>query len=142
MKLIIGEPLRLEVQVLAVPNPQVQWFKDGQPIRQTVGFNFETQPNGTMCLSIDQVRPENAGTYSVVVSNPLGEATSEGIIEVEEKETLPTFTGSLQPMTVVEGFPVKMEIKSIGKPQPIHKWSHNGKEVCTKKVNTLSSNLF
>lgn len=88
-KLIVGQPLKLEAQIAAVPNPEVQWFKDGQPIRQTEGLNFESEPNGMMGLSIDQVRPENAGTYSIVVTNPLGEATSEANIEVQEKEAEP-----------------------------------------------------
>lgn len=126
---MVGEPLRLETQIEAVPNPQVQWFKDGMPIRQTEGLNFESEPNGVMVLSIDKVRPENAGEYSIVVTNPLGEATSSCAVQVDDKETEPLFSGSLQPLTVVEGFPAKLEIKALGKPAPILKWTHNGKEV-------------
>ena len=140
--IIVGEPLKLEAQIVAVPNPQIQWFKDGLPIRQTVGVNFETEPNGMMGLSIDQARPENAGTYSIVVTNPLGEATSEAAIEVEEKESEPVFVESLQPMTVVEGFPTKLEVKTIGKPAAVLKWSHNGKKVNKTFIKNLSNLVF
>lgn len=128
-KAVVGQPLKLEAQVLAFPNPQVQWFKDGIPLRHTKEVNFINEPNGQIGLKIDYVRPEDAGTYSLIVSNALGEITGRAKIEVEEREKRPEFVASLQPQTVVEGFPVKMEVKTIGKPAPELKWLRNGEEV-------------
>ncbi|XP_024939523.1 obscurin isoform X4 [Cephus cinctus] len=128
-KAVVGQPLKLEAQVVAFPNPQIQWFKDGVPIRPTKEINFVNEPNGLIGLSIDKVRPEDAGTYSLVVSNKLGQTTGKAKVEVEEKERRPAFLTTLQPLTVVEGFPAKMEVKTIGKPTPAIKWTHNGVEV-------------
>lgn len=87
------------------------------------------EPNGLIGLKMDYVRPEDAGTYSVIVSNALGEITGTAKVEVEEREKRPEFVASLQPQTVVEGFPVKMEVKTIGKPTPELKWLRNDEEV-------------
>ncbi|XP_012537087.1 obscurin isoform X3 [Monomorium pharaonis] len=128
-KAVVGQPLKLEAQVLAFPNPQVQWFKDGIPLRHTKEMYFMNEPNGLIGLKMDYVRPEDAGTYSVTVSNALGEITGTAKVEVEEREKRPEFVASLQPQTVVEGFPVKMEVKTIGKPTPELKWLRNGEEI-------------
>ncbi|KYN01946.1 Muscle M-line assembly protein unc-89 [Cyphomyrmex costatus] len=129
VKAVVGQPLKLEAQILAFPNPQVQWFKDGIPLRHTKEMYFTNEPNGLIGLKMDYVRPEDAGTYSVTVSNALGEITGTAKVEVEEREKRPEFVASLQPQTVVEGFPVKMEVKTIGKPTPELKWLRNDEEI-------------
>ncbi|CAK9822500.1 Unc-89 [Anthophora retusa] len=128
-KAIVGQPLKLEAQVVAFPNPQVQWFKDGIPLRHSKEIYFMNEPNGMIGLRIDYVRPEDAGTYSMVVSNSLGETTGSAKVEVEEKEKRPEFVTTLQPLSVVEGFPAKMEVKVLGKPQPQLQWFKNGEEI-------------
>ncbi|XP_024880175.1 obscurin isoform X3 [Temnothorax curvispinosus] len=139
-KAVVGQPLKLEAQVLAFPNPQVQWFKDGIPLRHTKEINFVNEPNGLIGLKIDYVRPEDAGTYSLTVSNALGEITGTAKVEVEEREKRPEFVASLQPQTVVEGFPVKMEVKTVGKPTPELKWLRNDEEIVpdNKHVKIIS----
>lgn len=127
--MIVGQPLKLEAKVVAFPNPQVQWFKEGIPLRQAKEIYFMNEPNGLIGLRIEQARPEDAGNYSLNVSNSLGEITGTAKVDVEEKEKRPEFVGSLQPLTVVEGFPVKMEVKVLGKPIPYLQWFKNGEEV-------------
>ncbi|XP_020293629.1 obscurin isoform X3 [Pseudomyrmex gracilis] len=139
-KAVVGQPLKLEAQVLAFPNPQVQWFKDGIPLRHTKEMYFMNEPNGLIGLRMDYVRPEDAGTYSLIVSNALGEITGTAKVEVEERERRPEFVASLQPQTVVKGFPVKMEVKTIGKPAPELKWLRNDEEIVpdNKHVKIIS----
>ncbi|XP_008556916.1 obscurin isoform X5 [Microplitis demolitor] len=124
-----GQPLKLEAQVVAFPSPEVQWFKDGLPVRQSPDIEFINEPNGLMGISIDKVKPENAGTYSLVVKNKLGDVTGKAVVTVEAKEKKPEFLSTLQPMTVVEGFPAKMEVKIVGKPLPLIAWTYNGVEI-------------
>lgn len=101
---------------------------------------FSNDPNGNIGLSIDKVRPEDAGTYSLVVSNKLGDTTGTAKVEVEEKERKPAFLVTLQPLTVVEGFPAKLEVKTIGKPPAQLIWIRNGVEV--RKVITIETLLI
>ncbi|KAK0072000.1 hypothetical protein PV325_012046, partial [Microctonus aethiopoides] len=127
--LIAGEPLMLEARVVAFPSPEVQWFKDGLPLRPSQDIEFINDPNGLMGLSIIKAKASDAGVYSLVVNNKLGEITGTATVEVEKKEKKPEFLATLQPMTVVEGFPAKMEVKIIGKPPPIVQWTYNGVEI-------------
>ncbi|XP_071868851.1 obscurin isoform X6 [Bombus fervidus] len=128
-KAIVGQPLKLEAQVVAFPNPQVQWFKDGIPLRQSKEIYFMNEPNGIIGLRIDYVRPEDAGVYSMTVSNSLGEITGSAKVEIEEKEKRPEFITTLQPLNVVQGFPAKMIVKLLGKPTPQLQWLKNGEEL-------------
>lgn len=79
--------------------------------------------------SIDSARPEDAGVYSVEVSNKLGDISGQAKVEIEPREKRPAFVSDLQDAQVVDGFPVKFEVKVIGHPQPKLKWSHNGQEI-------------
>lgn len=73
-------------------------------------------------MIIEDCKPEDAGKYTVTVSNKLGEATGDAEAEVQEKEKKPSFFGEMQPVRVVEGFPAKLEIKCLGNPRPVIKW--------------------
>ncbi|XP_054277504.1 obscurin-like isoform X6 [Macrosteles quadrilineatus] len=122
-----GEPLRLEAQVAAFPTPEVKWTKDGHPVRPSPHVIMSTTPAGVLTLAIDKVKPEDAGTYEVAVSNRLGDTSSNAKVDVKQKEKKPQFLAQLQPVTVVEGFPAKMEVKVVGHPPPTIAWSLNGK---------------
>ncbi|XP_066993450.2 obscurin isoform X6 [Anabrus simplex] len=126
---VVGEPLKLEAQVMAFPAPEVKWFKDGLPIRPSQAVNFVNQPGGIIGLHIDSLRPEDAGTYSVTVSNKLGDISGTAEVTVDARERKPVFQAQLLPLNVVEGYPAKMEVKVVGHPPATIKWTHNGKEI-------------
>ncbi len=63
-----GQTLVLKAAVGGVPTPACQWYKDGMPI---VGATNET-------LIIPSTRLSDAGVYSIAVSNPYGNETSQG----------------------------------------------------------------
>lgn len=129
VKAVVGQPLKLEAKVMAFPAPEVKWFKDGLPMRPSQAVNFINQPGGLIGLSIDSCKPEDAGVYSLTVTNKLGEVASKAKVEVAQKERKPAFIAELQPAKVIEGFPVKLEVKVLGHPPPTIKWTHNGKEI-------------
>ncbi|PSN48207.1 hypothetical protein C0J52_03611 [Blattella germanica] len=115
-KAVVGQPLKLEAQIMAFPAPEIKWFKDGHP------------PGGIIGLHLDTVRPEDAGNYTVTIANRLGDIKGSAKVSVEAREKKPTFQASLQPLSVVEGFPAKLEVKVVGHPPPTLK-THNGKEI-------------
>lgn len=112
----------MEAKVAGFPQPEVKWFKDGAPIRVSSNLHMELHPDGTVALIIDSAKPENAGTYQLVATNKHGEIASDAKIKVEKKPTKPEFTLKLYPMKVVEGFPVKFEVKAVGYPEPKITW--------------------
>ncbi|XP_063549021.1 obscurin isoform X4 [Cydia strobilella] len=129
VKAVVGQPLKLEACVMAFPAPEVKWFKDGHPIRPSQAINFINQPGGIIGLVVDSCKPEDAGVYSLTVTNKLGDISSKAKVEVAQKEKKPAFIAELQPAKVIEGFPVRMEVKVLGHPPPTIKWTHNGKEI-------------
>lgn len=78
---------------------------------------------------MDSAKLEDAGTYTVEVSNKLGEINGTAKVQVEPRDKRPAFVTDLQDAQVVEGFPVKFEVKVIGYPQAKLKWLRNGEEI-------------
>lgn len=77
---------------------------------------------GHVGLIIDSARPEDAGEYTVKVGNKLGAIEGKATAEVEERDRRPMFHAQLLPQKVVEGFPVRMEVKVVGHPPPVLTW--------------------
>jgi Immunoglobulin I-set domain len=47
---IVGEPLKLQAQILGYPVPEIEWLKDGIPIRPSESVNYILQPDGVIGL--------------------------------------------------------------------------------------------
>uniref|UniRef100_A0A182J430 Muscle M-line assembly protein unc-89 n=1 Tax=Anopheles atroparvus TaxID=41427 RepID=A0A182J430_ANOAO len=125
-KLTVGDTLHMEAEIAGFPMPEVRWFKDGLPLRQTRGINFINQPDGLIGFIIDRVTAEDGGIYTCEVKNKNGEAKSASVTEIVPKGKKPQFVSELMDVNIVEGFPVKLGVKVIGYPQPAIKWTHNG----------------
>lgn len=78
---------------------------------------------------IDSARPEDAGVYTVKVMNKLGDIEGKAHAEVEPKPQKPGFVAELKDANGIEGFPITMEVKTVGHPPPEIKWTHNGEEI-------------
>ncbi|XP_054088791.1 obscurin [Zeugodacus cucurbitae] len=129
VKVSVGEQLKLQAHVIGFPAPEIKWIKNGIALRSSACINFINNPNGLIGLSIDDVRPEDAGEYKCLIVNKEGEieGTSNVTVLAEEKE--PEFIRELHDTNCIEGFPVKMQIKVLGNPLPVVKWFHNGQEI-------------
>ncbi|KAL1518226.1 hypothetical protein ABEB36_001883 [Hypothenemus hampei] len=125
----LGKELHLDAKVEAYPPPEIKWFKDGIPIRPSSNVHFENHPDGRVSLIVDEMKPDNAGHYELKVINKLGEAVIDASITTEQRPTKPHFTQLLMPQTVVEGFPVKLQVKAEGFPLPKIVWTRNGAEI-------------
>lgn len=51
---------------------EVTWLHKGQEIQQTESTHMMVAPDGVVSLHIDKARQEDAGDYTVRVSNPVG----------------------------------------------------------------------
>ncbi|XP_058062873.1 obscurin [Anopheles bellator] len=125
-RLTVGDTLHMEAEIAGFPMPEVRWFKDGLPLRQTRGINFINQPDGLIGFIIDRVTPEDGGIYTCEVRNKNGEAKSASVTEIVPKGKKPQFVAELMDANIVEGFPVKLGVKVIGYPTPALKFTHNG----------------
>ncbi|XP_007942419.2 hemicentin-2 [Orycteropus afer afer] len=76
---IINNPISLICETLAFPSPTITWMKDGVPFE--VSKNIQLLP-GTHGLQILNAQEEDAGQYTCVVTNELGEALKNYHVEV------------------------------------------------------------
>ena len=124
-KVTQGTPLKLMAKINGHPTPEIKWLKDGRPLRAGSHVAMSSLPDGTVCLEIESTKPEDAGKYTLVVSNDLGEVTADVGVEIEPPATTPQFTAPLMLTRGIEGFPVKMEAKVVGYPVPEITWLKN-----------------
>lgn len=105
------------VQAEGTPPLSYQWYRNGQPI-----------PGATAeCLVIDPVRPGDAGTYHVVVSNQCDSVPSDAVPLVVQ--VVPVITGQPVGQTVCEGRRVEFCVQASGTPPLSYQWYRNGQPI-------------
>ena len=77
-----GKPFKLEVKVDGRPLPDVQWFKDGVPLKPNEHIKFGIKPDGTVTLEIKEAQPGDTGKYELKATSPNGQssATSSDVV--------------------------------------------------------------
>lgn len=81
------ETLSLEVEVYAVPEPKIVWFRDGQEVRSDARIKIQrdSQRSETYNLTLNLIKREEAGLYEMKASNTLGTAVCKSIVTVNSK---------------------------------------------------------
>lgn len=79
--------LLLEVEVYAVPEPKIVWFKDGNEVRSDARIKIQrdSQRLETYNLTLNLIKREEAGVYEMKASNTLGTAVSKSVVTVNSK---------------------------------------------------------
>lgn len=67
--------------------------------------------------------------YTVIVRNELGEAKATPIVKVEPRPRKPLFMKEIYDTNVIEGFPLRLDVKYIAHPEPQMAWSVNGRDI-------------
>jgi len=75
-------------------------------------------------LTLNNVQPDNAGSYTVVVSNLVSSVTSKAATLTVD--TPPVITTQPASQTVVAGTDVTFTVVATGNPSPTYQWSLNG----------------
>ncbi|XP_066949349.1 LOW QUALITY PROTEIN: muscle M-line assembly protein unc-89-like [Macrobrachium rosenbergii] len=136
-KVIMGYPVRLEVQLGGYPVPEVQWLKDGKPI-QIDGTHYKqiVEPDGTVILQIDKATEGDMGEITCVAKNPEGDVSSSAKLAVlgfQRGEGYPDgpakFSEGLRDMTYDEGKNIRLPVGIRGGPVPNMKWYKDGEEI-------------
>ena len=82
VNIAVGQPLNLQAKVASPAPANVQWFKDGIPIKQSDDIKIDKKPDGTVSLKIEQTHPEDTGKYELKVSDSKGESVSSSDVLV------------------------------------------------------------
>uniref|UniRef100_A0A336MAK9 CSON008164 protein n=1 Tax=Culicoides sonorensis TaxID=179676 RepID=A0A336MAK9_CULSO len=150
-----GKPVRLDCVIIGVPEPEVIWYHNERPVKESQDVQLLFQ--GDRCsLVINEAYLEDAGEYKVFAINSAGEASSHCTLSVtplnlaepavrkppEEKsistDIPPKFEKLLTDVLCVEGDFIELECTVFGSPQPEIKWCLNNKDVIEdQRVHTL-----
>ncbi|KAK6045554.1 immunoglobulin I-set domain protein, partial [Cooperia oncophora] len=107
-------------------------LKDGKEIELIARIRVQTRTiEGHVAheLIIDDVRPEDAGKYTVIVENTAGQDRCEATLTVVETldkvpERAPEFIVQLQDKSTMTNEKVTFECKVVGEPKPNVIWYH------------------
>ncbi|VTJ68807.1 Hypothetical predicted protein [Marmota monax] len=127
---IINNPISLICEALAFPSPNITWMKDGVPFEASK--NIQLLP-GTHGLQILDAQKEDAGQYTCVVTNELGEAMKNYHVEV----LIPPSISKDDPLGAVSVKEVKAKVNSTltlecqcwAVPPPSISWYKDGQPV-------------
>ncbi|KAI5693209.1 hypothetical protein M8J75_011082 [Diaphorina citri] len=125
-----GEPLKLTALIEGFPIPTITWMKDSHILHSGSGCSMVTKPSACgnyteVSLILPNPGPKDAGRYSFVAQNKLGDAESATRVEIARKETIPRFSLQLNPGKVIEGYPAKLAVKAYAYPEPELQWTFN-----------------
>jgi subtilisin-like proprotein convertase family protein len=105
-----GQPAAFSLVVTGTAPLSYEWFKDGQAIPGAVGAE----------LLLDSVSPNDAGSYSVRVSNPYGFV--ESLAASLQVATLPEITSHPTDRTVSAGDPASFFVAAQGTGPLTYQW--------------------
>lgn len=81
------DPVHLEARLIPVggsDSMRVDWFKDGRPL--PTGNRYHLMEDfGVISLDIRKAEAADGGTYTVVATSELGQATTSAVVEVKSK---------------------------------------------------------
>jgi uncharacterized protein (TIGR02597 family) len=108
-----------------VPAPLYQWRKNGSPISGATNTIY----------SLNNVKGADAGSYSVVLTNSTGSATSiDAILRVND----PAIAQQPQSQTVNFGMPASFSVTAAGTAPITYQWCSNGTPVVGATGSTYS----
>uniref|UniRef100_A0A452ET89 Myosin light chain kinase, smooth muscle n=1 Tax=Capra hircus TaxID=9925 RepID=A0A452ET89_CAPHI len=123
-----GSQVTMTVRVSGNPPPEVIWLHDGTEIQESEDFHFEQR--GTQhSLCIQEVFPEDTGTYTCEAWNSAGEVRTQAVLTVQEPQdgTQPWFISKPRSVTACLGQSVLISCAIAGDPFPTVHWLRDGK---------------
>lgn len=128
LRVMDGSQVTMTVQVSGNPPPEVIWLHDGNEIQESEDFHFEQR--GTLhSLCIQEVFPEDTGTYTCEAWNSAGEVRTQAVLMVQEPQdgTQPWFISKPRSVTACQGQNVLISCAIAGDPFPTVHWLRDGK---------------
>ncbi|NP_647461.3 myosin light chain kinase, smooth muscle isoform 2 [Mus musculus] len=128
LKVMDGSQVTMTVQVSGNPPPEVIWLHDGNEIQESEDFHFE-QKGGWHSLCIQEVFPEDTGTYTCEAWNSAGEVRTRAVLTVQEPHdgTQPWFISKPRSVTATLGQSVLISCAIAGDPFPTVHWLRDGR---------------
>ncbi|XP_009075123.1 PREDICTED: myosin light chain kinase, smooth muscle isoform X2 [Acanthisitta chloris] len=83
MEVVEGSAARFDCKIEGYPDPEVMWYKDDQPVKESRHFQIDYDEEGNCSLTIAEVCGDDDAKYTCKAVNSLGEATCTADLLVE-----------------------------------------------------------
>nr|XP_013816024.1 PREDICTED: myosin light chain kinase, smooth muscle isoform X1 [Apteryx mantelli mantelli] len=126
-----GQEIKFKSKVAGKPKPDVEWFKEGVPIKPGEGVQIYEE-NGIHCLLLKKACLGDSGSYSCVAFNPKGQTSTSWLLTVKRpkvEEVAPCFSSVLKGCTVSEGQDFVLQCCVGGVPVPQITWLLNDQPI-------------
>jgi len=121
------EPTTLNCKADGVPPPTIEWFKDGEKIKNT--GNRMMLPSGSLFF-LHVIHHKDTGTYWCVAINSVGTATSnKAVLSLALPSKNPRITEGPTDVLVQKNKPASLTCKAEGSPPPVIEWYKDGEKV-------------
>ncbi|XP_012945307.1 myopalladin, partial [Aplysia californica] len=127
-----GRPVKFECAVTGLPQPDISWFLNEQPVEAGVRFHVDQRKgfsDVTHSLSLDSTDVADSGTVKAVAVNRAGEASTDATLTVDEKKEAPKFIKKHETTEVVEFNNATFKVMVSGKPKPHVTWLMGDEEL-------------
>jgi hypothetical protein len=148
-----GQSATFECVVEGVPRPSIYWFKESYIIKGSGDFDLSYDEQNCASLTIPEVYPEDAGTYTMVAKNAFGVVSASVQLRVSLPESytcemygrksrlnsfsemvtwygVPPMFGTYPRHVLVDvGECIQIEVSVSGQPRPRVTWLFNGRPI-------------
>ncbi|KAG8545643.1 hypothetical protein GDO81_020569 [Engystomops pustulosus] len=134
-RLTRGQSGEFTCKVLGKPEPTIRWEKDGRGLEEIFDRSHYQLSPGGHTLSINHVRPPDAGIYVCRATNSVGQCLAAAVLLVDPTprqgpEPIPGDPpAQVKVFTVNEGKHAKLRCLVTGKPRPEIVWRKDGRAV-------------
>ncbi|KAL1399406.1 hypothetical protein pipiens_008251, partial [Culex pipiens pipiens] len=123
---MVGENFKMSVEVNAVPEATVRFYKNGKELKEDNRIKFLTAENYHI-IKYSPTTMEDAGNYSIIAANEISQATEFWEFTINSP---PRLMHGLSKETIVnEKEDIELYVKADSNPKPIVRWYKDGKEV-------------
>uniref|UniRef100_A0A8C0FDJ8 Myosin light chain kinase, smooth muscle n=1 Tax=Bubo bubo TaxID=30461 RepID=A0A8C0FDJ8_BUBBB len=122
-----GQEIKFKSKVSGKPKPDVEWFKEGEPIKAGEDVQIYEE-DGIHCLWLKKACLGDSGSYSCAAFNPKGKTSTSWLLTVRRpkvQEVAPCFSSVLKGCTVSEGQDFVLQCCVGGVPVPQITWLLN-----------------
>ncbi|XP_063239264.1 obscurin-like [Bacillus rossius redtenbacheri] len=138
----LGDTAVFELRVQGHPRPDIKWLKNGKEIQTGGRIRSVREGDDSISLIVREVAAEDAGKYTVVVSNRAGESSTQFDLLITAPPKIKT---KIEDSSVKIGETYKVTAEVEGIPTPEVKWYKNGKQVVSSsrvKVKQESAGVY
>lgn len=116
-----GLSVRFECRVDAKPEPEIEWFKDGELLMK--GKKYRPLFDGELCkLMITELTLKDQGKYTCSARNALGSSSTSAELIITPETVMPSIKSRMKGTEAVEGEEARFKIRVSGNPEPTVQW--------------------